>query len=249
MGHGSGRPGPEHRVPRALLERDSLLFRSFPNEGAHAFNLAGRSRLKPRKRKGRRLQRVTCPTTSALPTVVSGPATSSPRRGQRVVLRRPELESCEDCGVTLCYTRTAECQLERKWLQIAIDTTQPTACDAVHLLFFIISPYSSWASHPIPYYAHPARNQRSRCAPRAPHCLLPCSYLAPTLLQPTLLLSSSYLPPTATTCATVVRTTLAIEEKKPLACVPLRLPAASLAAAGCQHCWHVRESEKVTLPL
>ena len=40
----------------------------------------------------------------AQPTVVSGPATSSPRRGQRVVLRRPELESCEDCGVMLCYT-------------------------------------------------------------------------------------------------------------------------------------------------
>ena len=81
--------------------------------------------------------------------------------------------------------------------------TQPTACDALHLFLFIISLYSSWASHPIPYYAHPARNQRSRCLPRAPNCLLPCSYIAPTLLQPTLLLSSSYLPPTATARATV----------------------------------------------
>ena len=147
MGHGSGRPGPEHRVPRALLERDSLLFRSFPNEGAHAFNLAGRSRLKPRKRKGRRLQRVTCTTTSALPTVVSGPATSSPRRGQRVVLRRPELESCEDCGVTLCYTRTAECQLERKWLQIAIDTTHNPQLAMPFICFSSSSPCTRHGPH------------------------------------------------------------------------------------------------------
>ena len=35
MGHGSGRPGPEHRVPRALPMRGSLLVRSFPNEGVH----------------------------------------------------------------------------------------------------------------------------------------------------------------------------------------------------------------------
>ena len=103
-----------------------------------------------------------------------------------------------------CYRLLSTQHTTRSWRWLA----------NVHLFFFIISLYSSWASHPIPYYAHPARNQRSRCAPRAPHCLLPCSYLAPTLLQPTLLLSSSYFPPTLTTCATLVRTTLAIEEKK-----------------------------------
>ena len=79
------------------------------------------------------------------------------------------------------YSRTAECQLERKWLQIAIDTTHNPQLAMPFICFSSSSPCTRHGPHTLSRTIPIQRAIKDHAASRV---LLTACYLAPTLLLP-----------------------------------------------------------------
>ena len=79
------------------------------------------------------------------------------------------------------YSRTAECQLERKWLQIAIDTTHNPQLAMPFICFSSSSPCTRHGPHTL---SRTIPIQRAIKDHAASHVLLTACYLAPALLLP-----------------------------------------------------------------